>query len=48
MSLGQSISNPLLSVRIAKANLPKWIYMVGVEYDMLSNEERQTIFDVAG
>ena len=46
---GQNIRDPLLSVRFAKkANLPKWIYMVGAEYDMLSNEAKQTVFDVAG
>jgi acetyl esterase/lipase len=46
---GQNIKDPLLSVRfVRKEDLPKWIYMVGAEYDMLSNEARQTIFDIAG
>jgi acetyl esterase/lipase len=45
---GQNIRDPLLSVRYAKReNLPSWIYMIGAEYDMLANEARQTIFDIA-
>jgi len=45
---GQDLRNPLLSVRYAKKeNLPTYIYIVGAEYDMLSNEARQTIFDLA-
>jgi acetyl esterase/lipase len=44
----QNIRDPLLSVRFAqKDDLPKWIYLVGAEYDMLSDEARQTIFDLA-
>lgn len=46
---GQNIRDPLLSVRfVKKEDLPRWIYMVGAEYDMLANEARQTIFDIAG
>jgi len=46
---GQNIRDPLLSVRYAKReSLPRWIYMIGAEYDMLSNEARETIFDIAG
>ncbi|KAN0090309.1 alpha/beta-hydrolase [Hyaloscypha variabilis] len=45
---GQNIRDPLLSVRYAKAeNLPSWIYMIGAQYDMLANEARETIFDIA-
>jgi acetyl esterase/lipase len=46
---GQNIRDPLLSVRYAKAeDLPNWIYMIGAEFDMLANEARETIFDIAG
>ncbi|KAF4625234.1 hypothetical protein G7Y89_g12933 [Cudoniella acicularis] len=46
---GQNMRDPLLSVRYAQAdNLPRWIYMVGAEYDMLANEARDTISDLAG
>jgi acetyl esterase/lipase len=45
---GQSIRDPLLSVRYAEPeNLPRWIYMIGAQYDMLANEARETIFDIA-
>jgi acetyl esterase/lipase len=45
----QDIRDTLLSVRYAKAeNLPRWIYMIGAQYDMLANEARETIFDIAG
>jgi acetyl esterase/lipase len=46
---GQDMRDPLLSVRFAKAkDLPKWIYVIGAEYDMLANEAREMIFDIAG
>jgi acetyl esterase/lipase len=46
---GQDLRDPLLSVRYAKAqDLPRWIYMIGAQYDMLANEARETIFDIAG
>lgn len=46
---GHDIRDPLVSVRYAKAeNLPKWIYMIGAQYDMLAREARETIFDIAG
>ena len=49
MRPGLNIRDPLVSVRFAKkAYLPKWIYMIGAEYDMLCNEAKQTIFDIAG
>jgi acetyl esterase/lipase len=45
---GRDIRDPLLSVRYAKAeNLPRWIYMIGAQYDMLADEARETIFDIA-
>lgn len=45
---GHDIRDPLLSVRYAKAeNLPRWIYMIGAQYDMLADEARETIFDIA-
>ena len=45
---GQDLRDPLLSVRYAKnENLPKWIYILGAEYDMLGNEARQTMSDLA-
>ena len=38
-----------MSVRFAtKGDLPKWVYIVGAEYDMLANEAQQTIYDIAG
>jgi hypothetical protein len=41
--------DPLLSVRFAKAkDLPKCIYVVGAEYDMLAHEARHMIFDIVG
>jgi acetyl esterase/lipase len=46
---GHDIRDPLLSVRYAKAeDLPRWIYMIGAQYDMLANEAREMIFDIAG
>ena len=48
ISPGQDIRDPLLSVRFARREyLPSWIYIIGAEYDMLANEARQTIFDIA-
>ena len=45
---GQDVRDPLLSVRYAQAeSLPQWIYMIGAQYDMLANEARETIFDIA-
>ncbi|KAG9231072.1 Alpha/Beta hydrolase protein [Amylocarpus encephaloides] len=45
---GQDLRDPLLSTRYAqKTDLPKWIYVVGAEYDMLANEARQMMFDLA-
>ncbi|TAQ85384.1 hypothetical protein B7494_g6289 [Chlorociboria aeruginascens] len=45
---GQNLKDPLLSTRFARAeDLPKWIFMIGAQYDMLANEARQTIFDLA-
>ncbi|KAH6672994.1 Alpha/Beta hydrolase protein [Halenospora varia] len=45
---GHDLRDPLLSVRYAQPDtLPKWIYMVGAEYDMLADEARQTISDLA-
>jgi acetyl esterase/lipase len=45
---GQNIRDPLLSVRYATAeHLPRWIFMIGAQYDMLANEARETIFDIA-
>ncbi|RDL41234.1 Uncharacterized protein BP5553_01213 [Venustampulla echinocandica] len=46
---GQNLGDPLLSVRYAtKDKLPKWVYMVGAEYDMLANEGRDLMVDLAG
>ena len=46
---GQDLKDPLVSPRYAKAkDLPKWIYLIGAEYDMMADEARQTAFDLAG
>ncbi|RDW64892.1 hypothetical protein BP6252_10543 [Coleophoma cylindrospora] len=46
---GQFLKDPRLSVRYAgpKTCLPKWIYVIGAQYDMLANEARECIFDIA-
>lgn len=45
---GQDLRYPLLSVRYAnKPSLPAWVYIISAEYDMLANEARQTMFDLA-
>lgn len=45
---GTNLRGSSLSVRYAKAErLPKWIHIVGAQYDMLMNEARDTIFDLA-
>ncbi|ESZ93654.1 hypothetical protein SBOR_5959 [Sclerotinia borealis F-4128] len=31
-----------------KDDIPKWIYIIGAEYDMLAKEARGTVFDLAG
>ncbi|APA09802.1 hypothetical protein SS1G_05990 [Sclerotinia sclerotiorum 1980 UF-70] len=45
---GQNLRDPLLSTRfVRKDDLPKWIYIIGAEYDMLAKEARDTAFDLA-
>ncbi|KAA8575777.1 hypothetical protein MFRU_020g01220 [Monilinia fructicola] len=45
---GQNLRNPLLSTRfVRKDDVPKWIYIIGAEYDMLAKEARDTAFDLA-
>jgi len=45
---GQDLRDSLLSARYAeKENLPEWVYIVGAEYDMLANEAREMMFDLA-
>ncbi|TVY75689.1 Neutral cholesterol ester hydrolase [Lachnellula suecica] len=45
---GQDLRDPLISTKYAhRDNLPKWICMVGAEFDMLGEEARQNIFDLA-
>ena len=49
IAAGQNIRDSMLSVRYARReDLPKWLYVIGAEYDMLSDEARQTIYDIAG
>lgn len=46
---GQDLRDPLLSVRFAgREKLPEWVCVVGAEYDMLANEGREMMFDLAG
>jgi acetyl esterase/lipase len=48
VKLGQDLRDPLLSVRFAgREKLPEWVYIVGAEYDMLANEGREMMFDLA-
>ncbi|RAL67979.1 hypothetical protein DID88_008703 [Monilinia fructigena] len=45
---GQNLRDPLLSTRfVRKDDVPKWIYIIGAEYDMLAKEARDTAFDLA-
>ncbi|KAL3428159.1 Arylesterase 1 [Phlyctema vagabunda] len=46
---GQDLKDPELSVRYCgrKVTLPNWICIIGAQYDMLANEARETIFDIA-
>lgn len=45
---GQNLRDPLLSTRfVRKDDIPKWIYIIGAEYDMLAKEARDTAFDIA-
>lgn len=46
---GHNLRDPLISIRYAKReDLPKDIFVVGAEYDMLCKEARDMIFDLAG
>jgi acetyl esterase/lipase len=46
---GEDLTNPRLSVSFAdKKDLPKWIFMVGAEYDLLCNEAKVMIMNLAG
>ncbi|KAL3427939.1 alpha beta hydrolase fold protein [Phlyctema vagabunda] len=46
---GQDLLNPRLSVSYAdKKTLPKWIFFVGAEYDMLCAEAKDMVMDLAG
>ncbi|KAJ8066460.1 hypothetical protein OCU04_005520 [Sclerotinia nivalis] len=45
---GHNLRDPLLSTRfVCRDDLPKWIYIIGAEYDMLAKEARDTAFDLA-
>lgn len=45
---GQELTDPRLSVTYAdKKDLPKWIFMLGAEYDMLCAEAKDMIMDIA-
>ena len=45
---GEDLTNPRLSVTYAdKKALPKWIFMVGAEYDLLCNEAKNMIMNLA-
>lgn len=47
--VGSNLRDPLISVRYTKPeNLPKYVFVIGAEYDMLCKEARDTIFDLAG
>jgi acetyl esterase/lipase len=47
--LGHDLKDPLLSPRYTKRErLPKWVFVVGAEFDMLVKEAREMVFDVAG
>ncbi len=46
---GQNLRDPLLSVSFAKReDLPKWIFFVAAEYDILADEAREMIRRLAG
>ncbi|KAK4551350.1 hypothetical protein LTR86_011225 [Recurvomyces mirabilis] len=46
---GQDLRDPRLSVIYAKReNLPKWLFVVGAEYDMLCNESKEMAMRLAG
>jgi acetyl esterase/lipase len=46
---GHDLRDPLISTRfVRREDLPKWIYIIGAEYDMLEREARDTAFDLAG
>ncbi|EMR88198.1 hypothetical protein ACHAPC_000189 [Botrytis cinerea] len=46
--VGQNLRDPLLSTRFVSRNdIPKWIYIIGAEYDMLAKEARDTAFNLA-
>ncbi|KAE9374126.1 alpha/beta-hydrolase [Stipitochalara longipes BDJ] len=49
ISPGQDLRDPRLSPIFAERQmLPKWLFFIGAEYDMLCHEEQEMIMDLAG
>jgi acetyl esterase/lipase len=49
ISPGQDLRDPSLSPIFTEHHmLPKWLFFIGAEYDMLCREEQEIIMDLAG